>query len=405
MMSKRLQHDDQAAALLFHARSATPFCSPDGEPCASVPLSVDARHVLPLRSAAFRDWITANYYSEYENAPSPVALRAALRTLEARARYGDLPAQRVGRRLSFEGDAFIPSKIILDLANSAGETLEITSHGWTIADNLSHSFFQSPASLDLPRPSQPPAANHQSLDFFADLFRLSGADRTRVFTWLVAALRPIGPYPILVIQGSAASGKSTLARALRMFIDPSTAPLRRLPERASELDQLAQCNWVLSFDPVQHMPARISEALCALSSGEAVEIAQRDDRDPLVFPLARPIILVAPHDQRRGGWMPSHALSNRTLAVSRGDLTAPRRESDLWSRFEALHPAALGALATAVSTALHNLRDIDVGNVNRLPDCAAWAASAAPALGLEAADVIQAISSSLPASALAPGHG
>ena len=88
-MPKHLQHADQAAALLYHARSATPFCSPGGEPCASIPTSVDARHVLPLRSAAFRDWIIANYYAEYESAPSPVALRAALRTLEARAQYGD----------------------------------------------------------------------------------------------------------------------------------------------------------------------------------------------------------------------------------------------------------------------------------------------------------------------------
>ncbi len=404
-MSKHLQHDDQAAALLYHARSATPFCSPDGEPCASIPTSVDARHVLPLRSAAFRDWITANYYTEYESAPSPLALRAALRTLEARARYGDLPVQRVDRRLSFEGDAFVPSKIIVDLANPAGETLEITSQGWTIAENLKHSFFQSPAALPLPRPSQPPATSHQPLALFADLFRLTGADRTRVFAWLAAALRPIGPYPILVVQGPMASGKTALARALRALIDPSTAPVRRLPERDTDLDQLAKNNWILAFDPVRRIPSRISEALCALSSGEGVDLAQPDYRDPLVFEIARPIILVTPSDERRGAWARSHALSNRTLAVSLPQLTAPSRESDLWSAFEALRPAALGTLATAVSAALHNIRDVDVGNIKRLPDCAAWAAAAAPALGLEQEAIIEAISSSRFAGALAPSHG
>ncbi|HTR39537.1 MAG TPA: hypothetical protein VMH80_26875 [Bryobacteraceae bacterium] len=402
-MSRRLQPDDQAAALLHHARSATPFCSPDGEPCASIPTSIDARHVLPLRSAAFRDWITANYYSEHESAPSPAALRSALRTLEARARYGDLPAQKVDRRLSFEGDAFVPSKIILDLANTAGETLEITSRGWTIAENLKHSFFRSPAALPLPRPSQPSDAGHNSLALFADLFRLTGAERARVLVWLAAALRPLGPYPILVIQGAMASGKTTLARALRALIDPSTAPVRRMPERDTDLDQLARRNWILAFDPVRRLPTRISEALCALSSGEAVDFAQPDHRDPLVFEFARPIILVTPTDERRGGWARSHALTNRTLTVSLPQLAAPSRKSDLWGAFEALRPAALGGLATAVSAALHNIRDTDIGNINRLPDCAAWAAAAAPALGLEQTGIIEAVSDSHSAAALTRG--
>ncbi len=82
-MPKRLPQSDQTAALLYHARSATPFCSEDGQFLASVPSSFDSRHVLPLRSAAFRDWLIANFYAEFENAPSPDAIRSALRTLEA----------------------------------------------------------------------------------------------------------------------------------------------------------------------------------------------------------------------------------------------------------------------------------------------------------------------------------
>ena len=151
-MPTRLQQADQAIALLYHARLATPFFSRDGQPCASIPREVDSRRIFPLRSADFRDWLTANYYSEFESAPSPEALRTALRTLEARAQYGDTPAQKIDRRLSFEGDPFAPSKILLDLANPAGEILEITSHGWSITDNLSHSFRQSSSTLPLPVP-------------------------------------------------------------------------------------------------------------------------------------------------------------------------------------------------------------------------------------------------------------
>ena len=246
-MPKRLQQKDQAVALLYHARAATPFFSRDGQPCASIPTNLDSCRILPLRSADFRDWLTANYYSEFESAPSPEALRAALRTLEARAQYGDTPVQKIDRRLSFEGDPFVPSKIFLDLANPSGEILEITSRGWNITANLSHSFRQSSSTLPLPVPV---AANPQSpipnpLEKLAELFHLSPTARTRIFTWLVAALRPVGPYPILVLRGRASSGKSVLARALRVLIDPSSAPLRRLPVRDRDLLNLALQNWIL----------------------------------------------------------------------------------------------------------------------------------------------------------------
>jgi hypothetical protein len=69
--------------LLFHAGAATPFPSANGELCASVPSSIDSRRVLPLRSAEFRDWLTANYYSEFESAP--VRERSSLRAAHTRS--------------------------------------------------------------------------------------------------------------------------------------------------------------------------------------------------------------------------------------------------------------------------------------------------------------------------------
>jgi len=389
-MPDRIRQTDPARALLFHTRSATPFSSANGELCASVPSSIDSRRVLPLRSAEFRDWLTANYYSEFESAPSASALRSVLHTLEARARYGDLPAQKIDNRLSFEGDPYTPSRIVLNLANATGETVEIASNGWNVAANFQHCFREFTSTLPLPEPQQA-AAGDDALTRMAELFRLSPSNRVRVFTWIAAALRPIGPYPLLVLTGPAASGKSVFARALRALIDPSTVPLRRLPARDRELLQIAFQNWILAFDQVQRIPARISQALCALSSGDALEIVQPDYRDPLVFQLARPMILIAPADETQPVWTPSRTLSNRTLSVDFSTIAAPRPESAIWSAFETLRPALLGTLCDAVATALRRIRDIDLHHVARLPDCAVWAAAAAPALGLEEPAILDAL--------------
>jgi hypothetical protein len=350
---------------------------------------VEHRAVVPLRSAAFRDWLTAQFYKEHETAPSLSAFRAALRTLEARARYGDLPSQPVKQRIGFEGDPFLPSKIILDLANAAGDVLEITSRGYQIRNNLKSAFRQSITTLPLPVP-QSAAPSYEPLAPLRDLLNLPTDAWNRVLAWLTAALRPIGPYPILVINGPAGSGKSVLARALRSLIDPSAAPVHRLPPRDRDLYHLALQNWILIFDLVHRVPGKISETLCALSSGDAIEISQQDLRDPLVFEVARPIILIAPHDETQRAFSPPRTLANRTLTVHLDRIAHLRPESAIWSMFNTLHPCALATLSDAVSTALSRIRDIDLGNVSRFPDCAAWTAAAAPSLGLNESDVLHA---------------
>jgi putative DNA primase/helicase len=383
---------NQPRALLYHARSATPFSSQGGQPCASIP-SPDSRRVLPLRSADFRDWLTANYYSEFEAAPSSLALRAVLRTLEARAKYGDSPSQKVDHRIGFEGDPYAPSKVFLDLANAAGEILEITSQGWTITDNLRQSFRHSPGMQALPSPpANPQSPIPNPLSGLATLFHLTPAAQTRTLFWLASALRPIGPYPILVLRGPASSGKSVLARALRTLIDPSAAPLRRLPIRDRELLQLALRNWILVFDHVHRIPIKISEALCAISSGEAIETAQPDYRDNTLAEVARPIILVAPLDEAQSPWTPTRSLSNRTLTIDLAPIAAPRSEAAVSSDFEALRAPALATLADAVSTALRYVRDIQLENIARFSDSVAWAAAAAPALDLDPAAIVEAVS-------------
>jgi hypothetical protein len=350
-MSTRNPKLDQAQALLYHARAATPFSSDDGEAYASVPTGIDSRRVLPLRSATFRDWLTNNFFSEYQTAPSAAAFRAALYTLEARARHLESPAQRVDYRLGCEGDPVLPSKIFLDLANESGELLEITSKGWHTTDNLQHNFRQSSTTL----PISPPAAGDQPLATFAGLFRLTGESRARAFAWLAAALRPAGPYPILALNGSSGSGKSLLARALRSLVDPSTVPVPLLPTSDRELRLLAFNNWVLVFDRVHRMPSRI----------------------------AGPMILIAPSGQ-------AGTLANRTLTIDLPHIQAPRAEAAVWAEFEALRPALTAALCDAVSTAMSRIRDIEAVHVSRLPDCATWVTAAAPALGLDSAAIAEA---------------
>ena len=391
-MASHLNPSVETSELLKHARAATPFCSPEGVPFVSLPESIDSRNVVPLRSARFRDWVTSQYTAEHESPPSAGAIQAVVRALESDARYGDFPGQKVDLRVGFEGDPYFPSRVLVDLANASGELLEITAQGFTATSNLIHAFRRSPTTRPLPVDvSASEEMKRSSLDSFARLFSLNALSRARVLVWLAAALRPTGPYPILVLRGPTGSGKSLLARALRALVDPCSAPLRRLPARDCDVARVGFDNWAVVFDQVHRIPPNISSAISALSTGDSFEVRQPDRRDALTFELARPVILIAPSDAVARGWTASQSLASRTVTIDLDVISAPLPEAHVMTTLEALRPALTAALAAAVSTALSRLRDIEIGSVPRLADAAVWAAAAAPALYLAEADAVKAL--------------
>jgi hypothetical protein len=69
-----------------------------------------------------------------------------------------------------------------------------------------------------------------------------------------------------------------------------------------------------------------------------------------------------------------------------------RPEREIWEAFARAHPQALGALLDAVALALRRWEEVRkaLPSLPRLADWAVWAEAAAPALGLEAGEVVAA---------------
>ena len=79
--------------------------------------------------------------------------------------------------------------------------------------------------LALPEP-----APGGSVDELRPFVNARDDDRWRLLlAWLVAALRPRGPYPALALYGEQGAAKSTAARLLRALVDPNAAPCARSP--------------------------------------------------------------------------------------------------------------------------------------------------------------------------------
>ena len=277
---------------------------------------------------------------------------------------GDKPITAPRQRRSLEDPAEPrvaagQNSIVFNLGNAAGETIELMPGGWKIAANPALAASRTRTVSGLPYPEEP---SQLPVDFhsFRKLLNLRGQDDwDRCLCWLLAALRPEGPYPILVVTGPKASGKTTAALLLRSLIDPAQFPLIPLTNNERHISRLAQFHWVLAFDNVKSLAAPLSSGIQAAN---------------------RPVILVVPEEAQ---YVPGPELADRVLTVTTGPLTAEKiqKTAAIWLQFKTIRSKTLSALLTAVCVALGNHKGPP------LSDLAAWLNAAEPAVKLSPAEI------------------
>jgi hypothetical protein len=205
------EQKSQAQALLRHAADAILFH--DAERRAYVTFPVDHHYeTQPLRSEDFQRWLVRLFYRDTRKPPSDKALDDALKCLEAKAVF-DGPELPVQVRVA--------------------EVVEVTPAGWHIlpSGQAPAKFRRARGMLALPR-----SVPGGRLDDLRGFLGLRGERQWRQLVgWLVMALRPRGPYPVLGVHGEQGSGKSTAARIIRSVIDSHTVPLRSEPREARGL--------------------------------------------------------------------------------------------------------------------------------------------------------------------------
>ena len=343
------------------------FHSLEDEAYALIP--VNGHHeTWELRSKSFQRWLRHRFYVKFEKAPNKQALEDALGVLEGKALFDGATIPVHTRLAEYEGD------IYLDLGNEPWEVVRITAHGWEIIDNPSVRFRRTSATKALPRP-----VRGGTLDTLRGFINApNGEIWIMIVSWLLGALRPHGPYPILMLQGEQGSAKSTTARILRDLIDPAKAPLRTLPRKEHNLMISATSSWVLSFDNLSGIRQEMSDALCRLATGGGFSIRSLyTNRDEEIFEAMRPMILNGIDDIAR-----RDDLAQRSLIVNLNAIEKDSRktEEELWAAFEQAKPRILGALLDAVSAGLRNLPRVNLDELPRMADFAKWVVACEPAL-------------------------
>ena len=117
--------------------------------------------------------------------------------------------------------------------------------------------------LPLPMPER-----SESIEVLRPFLNISNQnDFVLIVAWLLAALRPTGPYPLLAISGEQGSAKTILSKFLSALVDPNVAPVRALPREERELMMLPTNGHLLAFDNLSGLSPWLSDAVCRLASG------------------------------------------------------------------------------------------------------------------------------------------
>ncbi len=328
----------------------------------------------PVRSKAMRLWLTKLYFDFTDAAPNSEALQAAINTLGAIARFEgtELPVYlRVGEH---------DGRLYLDLCDRDWRAVEIGPDGWRIISNPPIRFRRTAGMLPLPLPE--PGGSLENLRPFLNVRPKTDEPEDPRFVlataWLLAALHPRGPYPILGLAGEQGTAKSSFARVLRELVDPNSAPLRSLPRENRDLFIAATNGHVIVFDNVSDLLDWLSDSLCRLATGGGFATRQLyTDGEEVLFFAIRPIILNGIED-----FVSRPDLADRSLLLTLEEMPDDRRraEREFWTAFEGERPRILGALLDAVAHGLKMLPHTKLAQLPRMADFALWISACEGAL-------------------------
>ncbi|SPF46380.1 hypothetical protein SBA4_3510001 [Candidatus Sulfopaludibacter sp. SbA4] len=315
-------------------RLGVTFTAANGQAFFRLPIhSSGGFSIFPVRSPEFRHWFFREFYARHDSLPTPREFNAVLHLLEAEANHNDHDncGLSVWRRVGCRGPGSNPTGILLDLANPARQFVDIYPTGWKTTAGPGVLLQTSRSALSIPEPVATPADAPAPLDTLRSCLNLP--TRTawlRCLAWLLAAFRPAGPYPVLILQGP----------------------------------------------PVSTLSPQLADALCRLSSGLGATFRETAAPEPLFQSYKRPVLLTVTER-----WSCPAGLAERALVVTLPPLPPESRRSEA-AFLETLHPAwpaILGSLCTAISTALSRMPTMNP-QTGCHADALAWAVAASPAL-------------------------
>ncbi len=187
-----------------------------------------------------------------------------------------------------------------------------------------------------------------------------------VLGWLVAALVPIMPHPILLLGGQQGTGKTTAAEQLVGLVDPSPAILRSPPRDPEQWAISASASWVVGVDNVSTIPDWWSDSLCKAVTGDGwLRRKLYTDGELSVLSFRRVVLLTSIDPGALRG-----DLGDRVLLVDLEPIDEAARltQRGIETHYQAARPRLFGALLDLLAAVWRELPSVELERLPRMAD-------------------------------------
>jgi putative DNA primase/helicase len=366
--SKVIAHLESLDIIFWH--------DPDGGSYASIPRN---GHIERYRtnSRGFINIVRASYGKMI----SKKTMDEVLATIDSLAIQGQERKPAV-RLMEHKGAIYI------DLGTDDWSMVKVTMDGWSVVPSVDLPLIR-PQGL---RPMMVPRRTRFIIALY-DLGELlniqSENDYMMYVAWLVMALYPHGPYPVLSIDGEAGTAKTTACTTLRNLIDPNLAPLRGTPKSEEDLMLAATNSRVVGFDNMSSMSPDLADGLCKIATGAGfgTRLLYANGEEYLIA-VCRPVLLNGINSIIARGDLADRSISLTLAPIAEG---SRRTEKDMVALFEEKAPGILGALLDGLVMVLRDRPTLTLAKLPRMADFALVACAAAPAFGWKAERMLAAI--------------
>jgi hypothetical protein len=323
---------------------------------------------FPIAGREFAHVLLHRFYRFTSSAPPKQAIEDAVRVFTSRALFEGTEQSVFLRIAEYDG------KTYLDLADPDWNAVEISAGGWKVVENPPVKFLRPRGMRPLPSPVAGGDVNQ-----LRSFLNVTDQEWPLILTWILAAYRRRGPFPILSLNGEQGSCKSSATAVLRNLVDPNAANLRSGPRDERDLFIAANNSWVLTLDNLSHVPDWLSDGLCRVASGGGLATRQLyTDFNEIIINVQRPIVLNGIAELATRG-----DLLDRSIVISLPALDAKKRrdETEFRSEFGAATPKLFGALLGVLAAALAQLPHAKLARKPRMADFAMFGVAVERALG------------------------
>ncbi|WP_196108535.1 bifunctional DNA primase/polymerase [Brucella intermedia] len=353
------------------------FNDGDGNAYATLP-HLGKSVAVRLGSSIFSMWLRHLAHTVLERPISSGPLKEAVATLEAVALF---EGTSVPVYVRVAGDT---QQVVIDTGLPNGSIVKIDSSGWKVNFESDYRFVRGAGFVQLPAPEE--GGNLAALQLFLGL---DDQNYRLLVAFLINALKPTGPYFILLVEGEQGSGKSFFCEIVKRIIDPNRAMRLRLPDKPQDLMIQAKEYRLLNFDNASGMSAEMSDSLCSLATGGGLAVRRLySDAELHVMSYSRPFVI-----NGIGGYANRPDLMERAIPIKLAPMPEGGRktEAELMAEFEKILPGILGSLYEAVAHALRTFDDTEPPRHLRMADAARWIKAAEGDTGEQPGALIDAI--------------